>query len=464
MTLDPNFLEKLIVKAMMMDKHYLVLISSVFEPEYFDDPAVAEIFTYAKSHLEENSAIPSKDIVINSTNENLREDIVEIFRDAEATDFDVARNYDYLLTQTNEYLKEQAIKRAIIEAVDIIDKQGEKELIRSKIEDALCKDLKVDLGLHYFRELRDRLRRIFTATDTRVPTFFPQMDEYINGGFPPYTLSVIVARIHGGKTNTICNMAARQVLHGITPVIMTLEMSQDPYAQRFDSIYSLLDINRMYLNSHKSTLVDRLAAVKATQDRGELYIKQFPTGEATVRDFRVYLRELLMRDINPDIIYVDYINLMKSADVAGKDLYSKVKRIAEELRALSFEFKVPVVSVSQLNREGTFVGLEELDFNYIAESLGLPATADFMMIYGIDEDSLIYESELHSKIAKNRLGGRVGEIIKFYQDARNLKMYDETEIQLWLDEAAESGDTRDLAEVRAQPTEDTTTRRRRTRR
>jgi replicative DNA helicase len=464
MSLGPDFLEKIIVKAMMMDKHYLVLISSVFEPEYFDDPAVAEIFTYAKSHLEENSAIPSKDIVINSTNESLREDIIEIFRDAEEADFDVARSYDYLLTQTNEYLKEQAIKRAIIESVDIIDKKGEKESIRSKIEEALCKDLKVDLGLNYFQHLQDRLRRIFTTTDTRVPTFFPLLDEYINGGFPPYTLSVIVARIHGGKTNTICNMAARQVLHGFTPVIMTLEMSQDPYAQRFDSIYSLLDINRMYLTSHKSQLIDRLSTVKATPDRGELYIKQFPTGEATVRDFRVYMRELLMRDINPDIIYVDYINLMKSADVAGKDLYSKVKRIAEELRALSFEFKVPVVSVSQLNREGTFVGLEELDFNYIAESLGLPATADFMAIYGRDDDSLVYESEIHSKIVKNRLGGRVGEKITLYLDNRSLKMYDESESELWLAEAAESGDSRELAEVRAQPTQENGTRRRRTRR
>jgi hypothetical protein len=186
---------------------------------------------------------------------------------------------------------------------------------------------------------------------------------------------------------------------------------------------------------------------RSTDNRGELFIKQFPTGAATIRDFRVYLRELIMRDIDLGPIYVDYINLMKSMSGIS-DMYTKVKNIAEELRALSFEFERPVISVSQLNREGTFVGFEQLDFNYIAESLGLPATADFMGIYGVDDDALVYESEVHYKIVKNRLGGRVGEMGKFYYDTRNLKMYDESELDMWIADATESGDERELAAVR----------------
>ena len=321
--------------------------------------------------------------------------------------------------------------------MDLVGDNGNREKIREEIENALCKDIRVELGLNYFNELGPRLKRIFSTTDIRIPTYYPQFDEYINGGFPPFTLSVMVAKIHGFKSNTMMNFAARQALHGHNVVGLTLEMSEDMYAQRFDSIYSLMDINRMYSGSeNQSELIRKLKEVKEREDRGNLIIKQFPTGEASIRDFRVFIRELLIRDINPSIIYVDYINLMKSSlKKESSDLYSNVKRIAEELRALSFEFEVPIISVSQLNREGGFIGLEDISFNYIAESLGLPATADFMAILGTDDDLLVYQNELHYKITKNRLGGRVGEVDKLYYDQRNLKMYDSTELDLWMSEA-----------------------------
>jgi hypothetical protein len=310
----------------------------------------------------------------------------------------------------------------------------------------LTKDIKIDLGLDYFGDLGNRLRRIFTTSDIKIPTYYPQFDEYINGGFPPFTLSVLTARIHGFKSNTMANFAARQVLHGHNVVLMTLEMAQDAFAQRFDSIYTGLDINRIYVsNNYKNRLTRSLAEVKAREGRGSLLIKQFPTGDASVLDFTIYLRELLIRGIMPSIIYVDYINLMKTAYKVERNMYSAVKRIAEELRALSFAFEIPVISVSQLNREGSFVGFEELDFTYIAESLGLPATADFMAIMGTDDDAMVYQNEILYKIVKNRLGGRVGEVDRLYYDSRSLKMYDSTELDLWNQDATTSGDERNIA-------------------
>jgi replicative DNA helicase len=443
--LESAFLEKLILKGLLGDKNYSLLVTNSFEPDYFDNKALAEIFKISKDYMNEHSSVIPVSIIRNSLNEDIKGDAESLLIETESIDFNINTSYDYLMTQTNEYLKRQALKNAIINSVDVIESNGNREQIRNEIEEALCKDIKVDLGLNYFSQLGERLSRIFNATDIRVPTYYSQFDEYINGGFPPFTLSVIVAKIHGGKSQTMINFAARQVLAGHNVVIMTLEMAQDAFAQRFDSVYSLLDINRMYLGDERRKLKDKLVDIKATENRGELYIKQFPTGDASVSDFRVYLRELLMRDIKPDILYIDYINLMKSV-MEADGMYSRIKKIAEELRALSFEFEIPVVSVSQLNREGGFVGFTELDFNYVAESMGLPATADFMAIYGVDEDAMVYESETNYKLVKNRLGGRVGEIGTFYIDNRTLKMYDSSELDLWISDANITGDTRNIAE------------------
>jgi len=456
--LDIKFIENIIIKSSLKDRNYLSLISSVLKDTYFDDPAAKNIYKFVSEHFLNYQEIPQYDMIVNSVEtEEQKNEIRNFLEEIDNIDFDSSSQFDFLIDNTENWLKDKAVKQAILKSVDIIDKQDDYSNIRNYVEDALAKTIKLNLGLDYFGHLADRLKRILQHVDTRVPTFFPILDDFINGGFPPYTLSVIVAAIHGFKSNMMANMISRQVLKGYTAFLLTLEMSEDAFAQRFDSIYSLLDINRLYLSEiYFKKLAKKLKEIKNIEGRGNLFIKQFPTGAASTQDFRTYIREMIIRDIKPDIIYVDYINLMKSA-IRTDGLYSSVKRIAEELRALGFEFNVPIVSVSQLNREGTFVEFDELSFNYIAESIGVPATADFMAIFGTDEDKLVYQNELHYKIVKNRLGGRVGEIDKLYYDTRSLKMYDSSEEEEWLKDAKETGDDRNAYE----PPEQQTQRRRR---
>ena len=440
--LNGEYLEKLIIKTLLKDKSFLVLVSSAFLPEFFDDPSASKIFEFSKNHLDEFHQTANREMVVNTLQD---EDINDFFDQVDAIDFDIKENYDYIVSETNTYLKDQAIRAALMESAKVVNKRQNLEGVRKNIEDALCRDLKVDLGLAYFEELGSRLTRIFTDSQHKIKTYYPQFDEHINGGFQPYTFSVFAARIHGFKSNLMSNFAQRQVLHGHNVAIISLEMSQDMFAQRMDSGFAKMDINRIYLNeTYQRQLISKLKDVKNRGNRGELYIKQYPTGAASIRDFRIYLRELKMRGINIEILYVDYINLMKSAYNKTNDMYLSNKAVAEELRALSFEFVIPVVSVSQLNRDGTFAGFEQLDYNYIAESMGIPATADFMSIMGVDEDSWVYEHELSNKIVKNRMG-RPNVTWKCYYDERTLKMYAETALDLWLEDAAIFREERPLA-------------------
>lgn len=446
-----SFTEVLLIKSALRDRAYLASIVGPVDRSYITTPAAADIYDVLKNYFLNYDDIPNQDVIVNEVDEDKREDVIDFFDEVNSIDFDVARQYEYLIDKTDEWLRERAIKQAILKSVDIINEEPDNYgPIQKYIEEALTKTIKFDLGLNYFTHLNERLRRIKNFADVRLPTFYPVFDEYLNGGFPPYTLSVIVAAIHGFKSNTLANFISRQVLAGYNIVLLTLEMSQDAFAQRFDSILTCMDINKIYRgDSNLAELYRKLKVVKATEGRGELYIKQFPTGEASVLDYKAYIRELLMRGIVIHGIYVDYINLMKPSDSyrKGVDLYVDVKRVAEELRAMGFVFNVPVISVSQLNRPGTLTDFRDISYSYIAESMGIPATADFISIYGLNEDDLFYENEVHYKIEKNRLGGRVGEVNKFYYDARSLKMYDISEETLWLDDAKISRDSRIIKDI-----------------
>ena len=249
------------------------------------------------------------------------------------------------------------------------------------------------------------------------------------------------------NTNIMTNIIARQVQNNVRVGLATLEMSEDMYSQRFDANFTNLDINRIYHNaSIKPQFIKGIKGIKDTVGTGALYIKEYPTGKATVADFRKWLRELFMRGMDIDIFFCDYISLMKAENNHAGDLYKDGKAISEELRALGFEFNIPVVTVAQINRAGTFLDFEALDMNSIAESFGISATADSMIIQGADVEDMMYKNELKWKCVKNRLGGRVGLIGKWYYDNRSLRIYDETEMDRWLHEAGHSGDERDLYE------------------
>jgi len=447
-TLTDNieYLEQVVAKALLEDKDFIVTVIRVFEEDYFDSPVVREIFTFVKQYFEQHKTIPSKDLMINNVPADIREDMRSYLSEIDNMDINITQHRDWLMEQTDLYLRDKAIKDAIRRSVDVIEDGDNTHEIRNLVEEALCRTLDVDLGLNYFGDLGPRLHRMFTDDTQRVPTYFPVFDEYINGGFPPKTLSVFVAKVHGFKSNVMANMIARQVLNGKNVALASLEMSEDMFAQRFDGIYSKLDINRFYFNQRlQQQLTQKLRETKATEGRGQLYIKSFPTGKASVKDFRAWVRELKLRGIDIDIFFFDYLNLMSAEDNKGSDnSYGTVKSIAEETRAMGFEFDIPMVSVSQLNRSGTFMSFGDVDFNSIAESMGVPATADFMMIMGADDEHMIYKNEVHWKIVKNRFGGRVGEMDKFFYDGRSMKMYCSSEMDLWMSDIESSGDEREL--------------------
>ncbi len=442
--------EKLIIKSALENKEYLTILSQVFEEEYFDNSVAGSIFKVLRNHIIKYNNIIPKDTIINEIDKSITiDDLKSYFNDVDSIDFNIVNNYDYLLDNTNVFLKEKAIKQAILNSVSIINSKNEYSKIKLLVEDALCKDIRIDMGLNYFDMLKERIMKIMNHTDIRIPTYFPQFDEYINGGFPPYTLSIGTARIHGFKSAFMANVSARQVLHGHNVVVATFEMAQDAYAQRYDSIYSNIDINKMYRDPKTlAKVLSKLKDLKNNEKTGKLFIKQFPTGRGTTLDIIRYCRELKIRGIKISIIYVDYLNLMKPSYKEKSELYSDVKGIAEELRGMSFEFEAPVVSVTQLNRDGQQISFDEVDFTYTQESMGIPATADFQMIFGEDKERAIYNSEIQYKIVKNRLGGRVGEINKFYYDARTIKMYDALELDMWVDDAKITGDDRKIVEVK----------------
>ena len=142
----------------------------------------------------------------------------------------------------------------------------------------------------------------------------------------------------------------------------------------------------------------------SSKTNGKLIIKEYPTGSAHAGHFRALLNELkLKKSFEPDIIYIDYLNICSSSRMKGMggaiNSYNYIKAIAEELRGLAVEFDLPIVTATQTTRSGfsnSDIGLEDM-----SESFGLPATADLMFAL-ISTEELEGMGQLAVKQLKNR--------------------------------------------------------------
>ncbi len=207
------------------------------------------------------------------------------------------------------------------------------------------------------------------------------LNRITRGGFPKKSLNIFVGSTGVGKTLVMAHMAASNLLIGRNVLYITLEMGEigDPsISQRIDA--NLLDVPISELMVLAKSVYERKIERVRSKTAGKLIIKEYPTASAGSNHFRFLLNELrLKKNFVPDIIYVDYINICVSSRLRfGQNVgsYGYIKSISEELRGLAQEFNIPLVSATQLNREGSKssdVGLE-----HTSESFGLPATADFM--------------------------------------------------------------------------------------
>lgn len=181
-----------------------------------------------------------------------------------------------------------------------------------------------------------------------------------------------------GKSLIMCHMAAANLALGKNVLYITMEMSEEKIAERIDANLTNTSLDELG-DLPKDVYEKRVQKVK-DKTTGRLIIKEYPTSCAGSANFRHLLNELkLKKGFVPDIIYIDYLNICASSRIKNNgnvNSYTYIKTIAEELRGLSVEANVPIVSATQTNRSG--YNNSDIDLSNTSESTGLPATSDLM--------------------------------------------------------------------------------------
>jgi predicted ATP-dependent serine protease len=187
------------------------------------------------------------------------------------------------------------------------------EEVEALVKEALLVHRDVDTGQDYFSDIHMRWDRTFNEEKKeKYKTVLPSIDRSLEGGLGKKELAMVVAPPGVGKSLYLVNQGVQAMMEGQKVLYVSLEMSEDKFAQRFDSVTTLVPQFKLKDPSSQLTVTERLNMFKERFPGSDLVIKEFPTGQAssnTVRNLLVQLQNY--EEFSPDLVIIDYLELLR---------------------------------------------------------------------------------------------------------------------------------------------------------
>ena len=336
-----NHFQTKVLSSLLTHKEFLTNIHDILSEEYFDNQAHQWIIKEILKYYDKYHTTPSMDILKvelqKIENEVLKLSVREQLKAAyEASDEDL----EYVQEEFQTFCKNQQLKKALLNSVDLL-KAGDFDGIKHLVESALKAGNDKNVGHEYNKDIESRFRE---DARTTISTPWERINDILQGGLGNGDFGLIFGNPGGGKSWSLVALGGYAVRMGYNVLHYTLELGEEYVGRRYDAFFSKIPVDRVIKNREKIEEI-------IPEIPGQLIIKEFPTGRATISTIESHIRKVEDLGVKADLIIIDYVDLLstrkRTADRKGEidDIYTSTKGLAREL-------DVPIWSVSQVNRAG----------------------------------------------------------------------------------------------------------------
>ena len=184
---------------------------------------------------------------------------------------------------------------------------------------------------------------------TGVHTGFHELNA-LTSGFQNSNLIIVAARPSAGKSAIALQfaLAAAQSLNGLPVAIFSLEMSREELGVRILCSEARVDSQRMkrgFIDNGEWALL-----MTASHRMDNLPILIDDTSSLSVLDIRARAKRL-QTERGLGMVIVDYLQLISSSGKRKENRQQEVSEISRDLKILAKDLNVPMIVLSQLNRE-----------------------------------------------------------------------------------------------------------------
>jgi len=372
-TYGKSFQEK-IGQALLTDPKWAEQMMEVFDSSYFELKYLQFLADRYFSYSKKYKVFPTLQLLVTIIREDLkvgtdvilRDQIIEYLQRMKANPD--PGDLQFVKEKSLEFCRKQALKKALEDAVDQMAANKYESIVES-IRKAVQVGTAPSVGHDFFNDIDARFTRLKRDT---IPTGIAELDkkEILNGGSGKGELLCVVGGSGSGKSHWLTMIGANALRAGKNVLHYTFELSETAVGIRYDS--NLCDID----SSEAMDKKDEIRSKYESMHLGRLFIKEYPTNTASIFTIRSHIERLDLKGFKPDIIIIDYADIMRSTRQFDS-LRHELKLVYEELRGLAMEFGVPIWTASQSNKEGA--SAEIIDMTNMSEAYGKAMICDFIV-------------------------------------------------------------------------------------
>lgn len=406
-------LEEMVLENLIGNEEFARSVLPFLKKTYFEDDTNKFLFQKIQEFVTKYNVLPPKNSIeleIRNT-QNVSQTMVDNSINRITSLYDNVKDgtkedIKWLKDKTEKWCQERALYLAIFDSIQIIDgkKKQNKNAIPQLLTDALAVAFDSDLGHDYTEDSDDRYA--FVHSDVpRIPLDLDMYNSVTRNGVARKTLNIIGAGVNVGKTLHLCHFTCAYALQGYKVLYISLEMAQEEISSRLDANLMDIEIDKIP-NLSKEEWDEKINRIRK-KARGNIIVKEYPTKQASVVQFRAFLRELkIKKNFIPDVICIDYLGICSAASLKlGGSINTNTYQgqIAAELRALAKEYNIPIWTAQQLNRTG--FASSDPDMDNVADSFDVPGIADFYLMVTQSEE-LAKLNQYQVKQVKSRYGDK----------------------------------------------------------
>jgi len=358
-----------LVSCMASSRAFMADIADIVKVDYFDDTLrkivviISQLFSLGQD---------VDKFILNEEIRRVYNDKDVVLLTAVLSQLDYTGKYEeYVRKRFMDFAVPREMELALEDSRELLN-EGKYGAIPQRVTEAYART-QPRIFSNYFDTIRSRaVDRNAKDSFVHTRTLIPGLDAVIRG-LKIGQLGVWLAPPSRGKSTLLRHCARASALQGQNVPHYTLELHSKIVEGYYDAAIS--DIPENELNDYPVAVVDRVESFRSICP-GNIFVIDSPARTLDVSVIRAHYYRLMAMGYKPDVIVIDYADLMASTR-AYSSKYEECELLYEELRSLASEFKIAIWTASQSNRGS--MSKRVLTMGDIADSFGKCKVADVII-------------------------------------------------------------------------------------
>lgn len=398
-----------VLGSLMLDNSYIPQVVSILKAESFFDTGHQLIFSAIEQLHGDSKAVDGITLREQLIGAGQLEQVggVEYIRQV-IESVPHASNAEHYAGVVRDKEKYRQLIQAVTQMQDVLDEPLKSDEQIQKVRDiaADCADLgSTGAGDGCYAAKDYNVMAVWDEGQLTFQTEFRDLDRII-GGITPGELVIIAGRPSMGKTSLAVDFTLRAAQAGRSVIFFSLEMTPDSLMQKMCANIGHLNLTEVRRNESAEVREKYLIAAGEFK---ELPITIYNKAATPEKQIAIVNSQLKHRPV--DLMVVDYIQLM-NAGRGNENRQQEITTISRKLTRLAKENQVPIILLSQLNRQAEGRTNHRPRLSDLRESGALEQDADLVMLlyredyYRRNEAPENYDPDGKAEviIAKNREG------------------------------------------------------------